>query len=197
MTLNPLIAPPEPFDALIFDCDGTLADTMPTHFIAWVESLRLFGGDITEGEFYEMAGVPTPEVIRILNAKHGYTMDVDAAHHDKEGRYVKLLPQITELTPVADIARAYKGRVPIAVASGGIRSVVTQTLTTLGLLELFDAIITADDVTHGKPAPDIFLLAAERLGASPAKCIVYEDGDAGLEAARRAGMRGIDVRVLG
>ena len=84
----------------------------------------------------------------------------------------------------------------MAVASGGIRPVVERTLTATGLISLFDTLVTADDVMRGKPAPDIFLLAAERLAVAPADCIVYEDGDPGLEAARRAGMRAVDVRVL-
>ena len=191
-----LIAPPEPYAALIFDCDGTLADTMPNHFAAWVGSLRSLGADISEKRFYELGGMPTADIIRLINREQGHTLDIDATHDDKEQRYVEMLHTVSEIKAVADIARAHKGRVPMAVASGGMRSVVEQTLDTLNLHSLFDAVITADDVQHGKPSPDIFLLAAERLGVAPADCIVYEDGDLGLEAARRAGMRAIDVRIL-
>ena len=84
----------------------------------------------------------------------------------------------------------------MAVASSGLGRIVHQTLITTGLLDLFDVVVTADDVENGKPAPDLFLLAAERLGVAPEDCIVYEDGDPGLEAAARAGMRAVDVRVL-
>lgn len=190
------LAPPEPFSALIFDCDGTLADTMPTHYQAWRTSLETFGAAMTEKRFYEMGGMPTADMIRVLNAENGYTLDIEETHDDKERRYVELLHTVQEVKAVADIARKYQGKVPMAVASGGIRSVVTQTLTTLGLLPLFDAVVTADDVAQGKPAPDIFLLAAQKLGVAPDGCIVYEDGDLGLEAARRAGMRAVDVRAL-
>lgn len=190
------LAPPEPFSALIFDCDGTLADTMPTHYQAWRTSLETFGAAMAEKRFYEMGGMPTADMIRVLNEENGYALDVETTHDDKERRYVELLHTVQEVKAVADIARAYQGKVPMAVASGGIRSVVTQTLTTLGLLPLFDAVVTADDVARGKPAPDIFLLAAQKLGVAPDGCIVYEDGDLGLEAARRAGMRAIDVRAL-
>ncbi len=195
--MNPSpIAPPEPFGGLIFDCDGTLADTMPNHYRAWADALRASGAEFTEQRFYEMAGMPSADIIRALNREGGYDLDVDRTHDDKERRYVELLHTVTEIEAVAEVARAYRGRVPMAVASSGIRAVVDQTLTATGLLSLFDAVVTGDEVVQGKPAPDIFLLAARRLGLAPADCVVYEDGDVGLEAARRAGMRAVDVRVL-
>ncbi len=190
------IAPPEPFSALIFDCDGTLADTMPGHFTAWVAALRAGGGDITEERFYQNAGVTSAAIIEALNRDFGYALDIPKTVEVKEQMYVDALHDIKEITAVADIARAYHGKVPLAVASGGLRSVVHATLDTVGLRPLFDAVVTAEDVTHGKPAPDIFLKAAEMLGVSPADCIVYEDGDPGIVAAHAAGMRVVDVRVL-
>ena len=190
------LAPPKPYSALIFDCDGTLADTMPGHFTAWVETLRAGGGDISEEQFYSLAGVPSAAIIALLNKQHGYTLDIQETLHAKEKMYVEGLHDIREITAVADIARAHAGKVPMAVASGGLRSVVHATLDAIGLRSLFDAIVTADDVAHGKPAPDIFLKAAELLGVAPKDCIVYEDGDPGIVAAQAAGMRVIDVRVL-
>ncbi len=195
--MNPSpIAPPEPYKAIIFDCDGTLADTMPSHAKAWVASCRSFGLDITEEPFIEMGGLPNRAIIEKLNTEFGAELDVAGTQEDKERRYLEMLHTVTEIKAVADIARAHHGKVPIAVASSGMRRVVEQTLTATGLIGLFDVIVTADDVVHGKPAPDLFLLAAERLGVAPADCIVYEDGDPGLEAARRAQMRAVDVRVL-
>ncbi len=190
------IAPPEPFKALIFDCDGTLADTMPNHFKAWAASLQSFGADLTEANFYRMGGWPNRAIIEDLNRQGGYGLDVDRTQEDKERRYLELLHTVEEIKAVADVARAYHGRVPMAVASSGSGHVVRETLAYTGLLPLFGVVVTADDVTHGKPAPDLFLLAAARLGFAPADCIVYEDGDPGMEAARRAEMRAVDVRVL-
>ncbi|MBV9850067.1 MAG: HAD family phosphatase [Armatimonadetes bacterium] len=190
------IAPPEPYKALIFDCDGTLADTMPTHVKAWVASYKSFGIDIAEQPFFDMGGLPNRAIIETLNHEFGYALDVAQTQEEKERRYLEMLHTVKEVKAVADIARAHHGQVPIAVASSGLGRVVHQTLTAIGLISLFDVIVTADDVTHGKPAPDLFLLAAQRLGVAPADCIVYEDGDPGLEAARRAEMRAVDVRVL-
>ncbi len=193
--MDPCIAPPLPYKALIFDCDGTLADTMPAHARSWVATYAAAGHTVDLQRFLDLGGLSSQATIEAL-AQDGYRMDMGTTQEEKEGRYLEVLHTIEEITAVADIARAHAGRVPLAVASSGWGRVVRQTLTVTGLLELFPVIVTADDVTHAKPAPDIFLLAAERLGVAPADCIVYEDGDPGLEAARRAGMRAVDIRVL-
>jgi beta-phosphoglucomutase family hydrolase len=187
---------PEPgsFDGAIFDCDGTLADTMPLHYRAWCDCLAQRGASISEALFYELGGVPTEEIVRILNRRHGAGLDPTETAAAKEALYFTLLPGATPVEPVVALVREYHGRYPLAVASGGIRPLVDQTIAALGLDGVFQAILTAEDVVRGKPEPDLFLLAAERIGVPPERCVVFEDSDLGLEAARRAGMFGVDVR---
>jgi len=187
---------PAGVEGVIFDCDGTLADTMPLHYRAWAETLALSGAEMSEALFYELGGVATGEIVRILNARHGYHLPVAETAAAKERRYEDLLPQAPAVRPVVTLARSLCGRVPMAVASGGIRRLVDKTLAALDLTRCFQAIRTAEDVVNGKPAPDLFLSAAAAIGVAPERCMVYEDSDLGLEAARRAGMRWVDVRPL-
>jgi beta-phosphoglucomutase-like phosphatase (HAD superfamily) len=195
-SLDPRIVPPEPFGGLIFDCDGTLADTMPTHFKAWVTILRKHGGDLTEESFYKSAGVPTRDIIRNLNTEFGYGLDIEAVYREKEEHYLTLINTIREIKIIVDVARAYAGKVPLAVASGGAHLIVDQTLDAIGIRQLFNAVIGADDVVNGKPSPDMFLLAAKKIGIAPELCVVYEDGEPGIVGAKTAGMKVVDVRVL-
>jgi HAD superfamily hydrolase (TIGR01509 family) len=181
---------------LIFDCDGTLADTMPAHFVAWVTALRAHGADLSEELFYASAGKPTRTIIEDLNKEFGYDLDVEAVYEEKEGLYLSVIDSVKEIRAVVDVARANLGKVPMGVASGGTHVVVDSTLSALGITSLFDVVVGADDVLHGKPAPDMFLLAAERMGIAPEDCVVYEDGEPGIVAARAAGMRVVDVRLL-
>src|SRR5438874_10116034 len=187
---------PAGIEGVIFDCDGTLADTMPLHYRAWAETLALTGAEMSEALFYELGGVGTEEIVRILNARHGCHLPVAETAAAKERRYEELLPQAPAIRPVVALARSLHGRLPLAVASGGIRRLVDKTLAALDLTHCFRAIRTVDDVANGKPAPDLFLSAAAALGVPPERCLVYEDSDLGLEAARRAGMRWVDVRPI-
>jgi HAD superfamily hydrolase (TIGR01509 family) len=190
-----MFAIPATIRALIFDCDGTLADTMPLHLVCWQKAMRELGGDITPEEFWGWAGVPTQPIIEMLNKRHGYTIDPIAGGNLKEKYYLETVRQIEPIKEVVDVVEAYRGKLPMAVATGGQMFVVTKTLETIGLMDAFNAIVTADDVQHGKPAPDIFLEAARRLNTSPEHCIVFEDADNGVVAAKAAGMAYVDVRT--
>ena len=181
---------------LVFDCDGTIADTMPLHYQAWVAALREHDAEFPEAMFYEMAGIPTVRIIEILNERHGYEIPVQEAADYKESLYVALVDQVMPIEPVVRLVKAYAGRLPMAVATGGTRSICSKTLQTLHLLEHFRAIVTADDVAHGKPAPDIFLEAARRLGVAPGDCYAFEDAELGLQSARAAGMVAVDIRPM-
>jgi beta-phosphoglucomutase family hydrolase len=185
---------PRPFRGAIFDCDGTLADTMPLHYRAWVEALAAAQAEMSEALFYELAGVPTVRIVEILNERFGYRLDPEQTAAAKEALYEELLPQLGPIEAVVALVHEFHGRYPLAVASGGIRRLVDRTLDALGIADRFAAICTAEDVARGKPEPDLFLLAARRLGVPPEDCVVFEDSDLGLEAARRAGMQGVDIR---
>jgi len=189
--------PPE-IQGLIFDCDGTIADTMSLHYQAWVRALGEHGHDFPEAMFYDMAGIPTRRIMEILNERHGYTLPVDEATERKDSLFMELIPQVTEIGPVVRLIREHAGRLPMAVATGGTRAICTKTLAALDLLKHFETrtIVTADDVTHGKPAPDIFLEAARRIGVAPGVCMAFEDAELGLQSARSAGMVTVDIRPL-
>jgi beta-phosphoglucomutase family hydrolase len=179
---------------LIFDCDGTLADTMPLHLTSWQRAMRELNGDLTAEEFWSFAGVPTRRIIEIINERHGYTIDPVSGGDLKEKYYVDMVHHVLPIAEVVAVVEAYRGKLPMAVATGGQMSVVTETLRTIKLFDAFDTIVSADDVEHGKPAPDIFLEAARRLNVPPSECVVFEDADAGVTAAKAAGMAYVDVR---
>ena len=177
------------FRAFIFDCDGTLADNMHLHYGAWSRAMQDFGGTYPEELFYEWGGVPTGDIVRRLNDKFGLVMDVDEVVQRKEHYYRESIPQVEPMHEVIALAREYHGKIPLAVASGGHRDLVVRTLKTLGIEDLFDAVVTSEDYERGKPAPDPFLKAAEQLRVDPAHCLVFEDTATGAEAARAAGMQ--------
>jgi beta-phosphoglucomutase family hydrolase len=187
---------PPHIQGLVFDCDGTIADTMPLHYQAWVQSLGEHGHDFPEALFYEMAGIPTHTIIEILNQKHGYTLPVQKTSERKDALFLELIPQVTPIEPVVNIIKAYAGKLPMSVATGGTRSLCSKTLSALGLLDYFQAMVTADDVQHGKPAPDIFLEAARRMNVPPKLCCAFEDAELGLVSANAAGMLAIDIRPM-
>ena len=187
--------PDHPFQAYIFDCDGTLVDSMPLHYIAWVESLQQHDApfEFTEEVFYAHAGVKEQDVVKILNAQYGTNIDPVSVDELKMEIFSKRIPEVQPVRPVAEFAKSLAGRFPMAVASGSEEPTVRGCLEATGLIHLFETIITPKLVKHGKPAPDMFLLAAERMGIRPSECLVLEDGNSGLEAAKAAGMQAVFI----
>ncbi len=182
--------------ALIFDCDGTLIDTMPTHYVSWQETLAPYGVHFPEDEFYALGGWTAEAIIARLFAREGINAEVEPVVQAKDANYQKFEHSIRELEPIARIAREAHGTVPMGVGTGGTREFCQRALARTGLLDLFDVLVCAEDVVRGKPSPDTFLLCAMKLQVHPSDCLVYEDTDAGIEAARRAGMKWVDVREV-
>lgn len=181
---------------LIFDCDGTLADTMPMHWRAWQEIAAKYKLHFPEDRFYSLGGVPSPHILEMLSKEQGIPLDPIAAGHEKENAY---LPYMTSIEPVAEvvaIAHANYGKLPMAVASGGTQKIIVQVLEQLKIRHLFQAVVTCEMVQRQKPAPDIFLEAARRIGVEPQFCRGYEDTDLGMQAIRSAGMDAVDVRTM-
>jgi beta-phosphoglucomutase family hydrolase len=181
------------FKAYLFDCDGTIADSMPLHYIAWKKALGEWNCEFEEPLFYAWGGMPIAEIISTLNQKHGLRMPVEAVSQRKESLYYELLPQLKVVPEVLEHIEAQHGRLPFAVVSGSTRESVTASLVTLKLLDRFDTMVCAGDYQKGKPDPEAFLLAAARLGISPSSCLVFEDTEMGLQAAAAAGMASVKV----
>jgi HAD superfamily hydrolase (TIGR01509 family) len=185
------------FGGYIFDLDGTLVDTMPLHYRAWDQAMRAVGlsAPLDEELFYSLGGVPTKRVAELIAAHYGLTIDPHAVFDHKEALFVDLQKDAKLIEPVVEIARRVALTHPVSIASGGPRVIVRGMLELTGLASLFsyDRVITPEDVEHGKPAPDMFLLAAKRMGVAPEKCLVFEDAEPGMRAAEAAGMKWVRV----
>ncbi len=180
--------------AIIFDCDGTLVDSMPVHFVAWHETMSRYGIVFGEDRFYSLGGVPSDRIIELLASEQGITLDAIAVAHEKEQAFLDRIDLLVPIEAVVEVVRQNRGVKPIAVASGGFRAIIQRQLQQIAMHDWFDAVVTAEDTANHKPEPDVFLEAARRLGTAPTHCLVFEDADLGVEAARRAGMPCIDVR---
>jgi beta-phosphoglucomutase family hydrolase len=181
---------------LVFDCDGTLADTMPLHWRAWQMVTQRHKLHFPEDRFYASGGMPSRDILKLLAREQGRSLDHIAVAHEKEEAYLPLLPQVEPVHVVLEIAEANFGKIPMAVASGGTQRIIGMVLDHLKIRHFFDAIVTSEMVKNQKPAPDIFLEAARRIGVEPEYCRAYEDTDLGLQAIHAAGMEAVDVRKL-
>ncbi|BCX50193.1 phosphatasebeta-phosphoglucomutase family hydrolase [Haloferula helveola] len=193
--VGPLELAVDGIEAIVFDCDGTLVNSMPAHFAAWCDALAYYGAAnvFQEDVFYAMGGRPTKDIVVDLNGEYGLRLDPEAVAMKKREAFLERLATIELIDEVVEFARSQRGKLPMAIATGGTRMVIEKTLQAVGISDLFDDVVTADDVAVGKPAPDIFLKAAELLGADPRKCLALEDAPAGIMAAQQAGMRVVAV----
>jgi len=181
------------FRAYLFDCDGTIVDSMPLHYIAWKKALTEWNCAFEEALFYAWGGRPVTEIIAALNQMHGLAMPVDAVARRKESLYFELENELKAIPQVIEHIEAKHGHIPLAVVSGSRRRSVEHSLSALGLLDKFDVLVCAEDYARGKPAPDCFLAAAAHLGVEPKDCLVFEDTEMGIEAATAAGMASVRV----
>lgn len=191
-----MIPIPPHIRGLVFDCDGTIADTMPAHYRAWVAALGEYGVEFPEALFYEFGGMPTPRIIEILNERHGHNMPVLETAHKKEVIFEQTLHEVLPIEPVVEVIREYDGKLPMAVATGGFRRIAERTLKIVGVWDKISALVAAEDVKHGKPAPDVFLEAARLINVDPKLCMAFEDATLGVQSATAAGMLVVDIRNL-
>jgi len=189
-----LTLPPGDFKAYLFDCDGTIVDSMPLHFVAWTKALAEYGcTNFTEQFFYSLGGVPVGGVVEVINKRDDLSIPIEEFAERKENLYYELIHQLQPVPEVLEVIHAAHGKVPFAVVSGSTRESVVKSLEALDILHLFDTLVCAGDYAHGKPAPDPFLLGAQRLGVAPADCLVFEDADVGIQSATAAGMASIRI----
>jgi beta-phosphoglucomutase family hydrolase len=185
--------PDGPFKAYLFDCDGTIVDSMPLHYVAWKTVLAEWGCEFDEKLFYSWGGMPVREIVAALNEQHGLAMPAEEVARRKEGMYYKILPELKAVPEVLEHIHLSHGRIPFAVVSGSTRDSVTRSLETLAILDRFETLVCAGDYINSKPHPEPFLIAAERLGIAPEDCLVFEDTEMGIEAAAAAGMASVKV----
>jgi HAD superfamily hydrolase (TIGR01509 family) len=188
-----LLIPPGNFGAYLFDCDGTVADSMPLHYLAWSQALGECGCVLTEERFYELGGVPIIEIIERLGREQRMELPIAQIAKRKEELYFRRLSRLQAVPEVFEHIELQHGRIPFAVVSGSTRDSVEASLLAIGLLERFDLLVCAGDYVKSKPDPEPFLIAAERLGVPPEACLVFEDTQLGIDAATAAGMTSVRV----
>ncbi len=181
------------FKAYLFDCDGTIADSMPLHYVAWKATLAEWNCEFDEDLFYSWGGMPVLEIIATLNKLQGLAMPVEEVAHRKERMYLECLDQLQAVPEVLEHVHASHGQIPFAVVSGSRRDSVVASLAALGILDRFETLVCAGDYVNSKPHPEPFLIAAKRLGVAPEDCLVFEDTDMGIAAAKAAGMASVKV----
>jgi len=183
-------------EALVFDLDGTLADSMPVFYLIWCELLEDYGVILTRDLFDEMAGMPMRQCTIMINQRFGIDMDQEEVAHIVETKLLSHLHLIQAIKPVCDLVHKYLGKIPMAIGTGSQRENALKVLSLIGLDDCFDVVVAAEDVEEHKPSPDTFLKCAELMGVDPAVCQVFEDAQKGLDAAVNAGMIPTDVTAF-
>jgi HAD superfamily hydrolase (TIGR01509 family) len=181
------------FRAYLFDCDGTVVDSMPLHYIAWKKALGEWGCSFDEELFYAWGGKPPVEIVTTLNEMYVLNMPVEAVAERKEHLYYEQLPELKPVPEVLEHIEAQHGHIPFAIVSGSSRESIIKSLTTVHLLDRFDTLVSSEDYERSKPAPDAFLVGATRLGIAPKDCLVFEDTAMGIQSATAAGMQSVRV----
>lgn len=188
-----MITIPTNAKGLIFDLDGTIANTMPNHFKAWRHAVAPYGIDFNEELFLSLTGMPKKATINKLNKLFGTEMDPIKVGINKDN-YFKTLVNFTEkIEVVTSIIEEYHNKLPMAIGTGSTFEGAKKTLEVINMSQYFDIIITADDIENCKPHPETFLKCAELMQVKPTECVVFEDGILGMEAAKTAGMMVIDI----
>jgi HAD superfamily hydrolase (TIGR01509 family) len=185
---------PDYIKGLIFDCDGTLVDSMPLHMKAWEWVITSRGGPWDLDFFSSKKGMPEAKIVALYNTEFARSHNPEDIVRTKHEYFRAHASEFKPIVHVVDVVTRYKNFLPMAVVSGGVREIVNLELEALRIKEFFKTILTADDAIKPKPAPDLFLEAARRIGVAPELCQVFEDGDLGLDAARAAGMLATDIR---
>ncbi|MFQ2320205.1 HAD family hydrolase [Aeromonas dhakensis] len=183
----------EQYDALIFDMDGTLVDSMPRHLDAWEATSAEFGLPFDRAQLNEYGGIPTRKIVAILAEQHGLTIDVEAFTRRKVALYMEHIQQVSVFPAMWELVRRCHGKVLMGIGTGSPRNQAESILKSTGLDAYIQVVVSADDVVNHKPHPDTFLQVAEQLGANPANCLVFEDTQIGLQAGRAAGMETVLV----
>lgn len=184
------------YEAFLYDCDGTLADNMMAHKLAYEEVAANYGVGLDLNMIDEFAGMPTAIFAKEITKRYGVPLPETFASEKSQIFIDKYIEKTQPIAYVAEHLKNHVGKVKIAVVSGGSRKTVTKTLTVLGLIDLIDIMVCAGETPKGKPAPDPFLAAAEALGVDPKKCIVFEDAELGVQGAISAGMDWVRVDKL-
>jgi HAD superfamily hydrolase (TIGR01509 family) len=189
-----MILIPDNAKALIFDCDGTLIDSMPLHLEAWKEAFKFFDSPFDEELVFSSRGMKEKDIVELVNKKYKLNIQAEELIKYKHEYFRKNLKMLEPIVPVIEIVHKYKNKLPMAVVSGGVREIINAELNHLSIKDLFQIIMTADDPFKAKPSPDLFLHTAKMLNVEPNVCVVFEDGELGIEAAVNAGMMIVDVR---